>query len=298
VAQSDDGVHFELVSLTRTPSLNCSADGSALFIDPADGAGYIAYTAMDAPGQKDHVVAIDRLSPDLLSSSGQLVAMLPDYFVEGAMLFKRGARYYVVYGSCCCACRQGSGAVVLSATNLAGPWTRQSKDVNCRADAEVCAGFPSEQGEKERPTGQLIISAQGLGLSVLRQTAAARTVAVGARTRAGGAGGRSGGDDDDVTFLWQGERWLSGPNNPAGCTTLCQNATGVCAQSPDYNKAADLDYWIPLQFDADGTVLQFEDFVDDFNLTLPDNEDLRTLQPGAVLGSEDAEAAGASGVGR
>jgi hypothetical protein len=27
------------------------------------------------------------------------------------MLFKRKGRYYVIYGSCCCACREGSGAV-------------------------------------------------------------------------------------------------------------------------------------------------------------------------------------------
>eukprot|EP01052_Picozoa_sp_SAG31_P072688 SAG31_NODE_31676_length_365_cov_0.973684_1_plen_55_part_01 len=33
------------------------------------------------------------------SSSGETVAVLPDYFVEGAMLFKRKGRYYVMYGS-------------------------------------------------------------------------------------------------------------------------------------------------------------------------------------------------------
>ena len=50
---------------------------------------YVAYTAMNLPGQKDHVVAIDRLAPDYLSSTGEQIAILPDYFVEGVMLFKR-----------------------------------------------------------------------------------------------------------------------------------------------------------------------------------------------------------------
>ena len=57
------------------------------------------------------------------------------------MLFKRQGRYYAIYGSCCCACRVGSGAVVSSAPNISGPWTRQARDVNCQADAPVCAGY-------------------------------------------------------------------------------------------------------------------------------------------------------------
>ena len=247
VAQSDDGVHFELMSMTETASLNSSLDGSSLFIDD-DGVGYVAYDAMGAPGMHDHVVAIDRLSPDLLSSSGERVALLPDYFVEGTMLFKRKGRYYIIYGSCCCACRQGSGAVVLSAPKITGPWVRQSRDVNCKADVPVCAGMPSEQGEKVRPTGHLTISAQGIAISTLR------------------------GADGENIYLWNGMRWLSGPHNPPNCTTLCQAATGVCAQSPQYRAGADFDYWIPLEFDADGNVMQFKDFVDDFQLSLAMDE--------------------------
>ena len=47
---------------------NSSLDGSSLLIDD-DGVGYVAYDAMSAPGMKDHVVAIDRLSPDLYGTS-------------------------------------------------------------------------------------------------------------------------------------------------------------------------------------------------------------------------------------
>jgi len=71
VAQSDDGIHFELVSMTGTSSMNSSLDGSSLLIDD-DGVGYVMYDAMKAPGHPDHIIAIDKLSPDLLSSSGDL----------------------------------------------------------------------------------------------------------------------------------------------------------------------------------------------------------------------------------
>ena len=82
VAQSDDGVHFELVTMTAQAGINSSLDDSSLLIDD-DGVGYVAYTAMD-PGKhrQNHQVAIDRLAPDLLSSSGETVAVLQDYFVE------------------------------------------------------------------------------------------------------------------------------------------------------------------------------------------------------------------------
>jgi alpha-L-rhamnosidase len=193
VAQSTDGIHFDLVTMTATASLknctdhddrpiNCSLDDSSLLID-SDGVGYVAYTAMyPGPGHAhDHMVAIDRLAPDLLSSSGVTVAILPDYFVEGAMLFKRQDRYYVIYGSCCCACRAGSGAVVSSAANISGPWVRQSRDVNCAANAPVCAGFFKGVGS-EMPRGRpsnLTINAQGIGISHLKGVGGTDVSAIG-----------------------------------------------------------------------------------------------------------------------
>ena len=203
---------------------------------------YISYDAMQAPGHPDHIIAIDRLSPDLLSSSKELMAIMPDSFIEGTMLFKRKDRYYVIYGSCCCACRQGSGAVVVSATNLKGPWVKQQRDVNCQANVSICAGMAAEPA-LHRHTGDLTIAAQGIGISTIK-----------------GA--------DETIYIWNGMRWLSGPHNPPACNTLCSPATGVCAQDPSYRTASDYDYWIPLQFDAEGAVHQFEDFVDEYTLTL------------------------------
>ena len=113
---------------------------------------------------------------------------------------------------------------------------RQARDVNCDADAPICAapGFPKEG----RPL-DITVHAQGLGLSMI-----------------GGA------------FIWQGERWLSAPNNPSNCSSLCDSPTGACDEAKDYVKGHDYGYWIPLTFDRDGAVEPFEPFVDSWPLTL------------------------------
>lgn len=62
-----------------------SVDGNALLIDD-DGTGYIAFASVGAGGNRsaDHMVTIDRLADDLLSSTRQLAApIFPDSFVEG-----------------------------------------------------------------------------------------------------------------------------------------------------------------------------------------------------------------------
>ena len=68
-------------------------DGNAVLIDD-DGVGYIAYTAITPfgphPPNRDHLVAIERLTPDLKSSTKQQVGSLfHEDFVEGVMIFKR-----------------------------------------------------------------------------------------------------------------------------------------------------------------------------------------------------------------
>ena len=216
-------------------------DGNAVLIDD-DGVGYIAYTAITPfgphPPNRDHLVAIERLTPDLKSSTKQQVGSLfHEDFVEGVMIFKRHGFYYIIFSSCCCACRWGSGAVVHRARNISGPWERQSRDVNCNADAPICAagvGFT-----KENRSTDINVHAQGLGLSVIGEQ-----------------------------VLWHGERWLSAPDNPSNCTSLCNPPTGVCAEATGYDKGADFTYWVPLEFGEGGEVGQFAGFVDSFELTL------------------------------
>ena len=53
--------------------MSLAVDGNALLIDD-DGTGYIAYATIQAGGNRsgDHMVTIDRLAPDLLSSTRQV----------------------------------------------------------------------------------------------------------------------------------------------------------------------------------------------------------------------------------
>ena len=414
VAESDDGIHFELITMNETgatafhepsaaPYLRSqegrrtamlssrawarrrllpgasshslgianSKDGNAVMVDD-DGTGYIATTIINpdnanASSKRSHVVAIELLSPDLRHAAGfQVGPTFPDEFVEGVMLFKRQGRYYVIYSSCCCACRAGAGVVVYSATNISGPWSPQQRDVNCKpfppsstppnntstppcnssnhttalamapppprsASHSVptlcvgnllddtgtvccpkacgacggtgCEGWPGgraacctggvESGGKickapsdsacvmpppppvipngtficagmaaplvdRRPTGRLIIPAQGFSVSALPGTHSLSLQPNGSAMVA---------PAEETTFMWLGQRWLSGPGNPPRCTTLCTAPTGDCA-APAYSNSNDFSYWIPLEFDADGQVHQFEPFVREWSLDL------------------------------
>jgi hypothetical protein len=42
----------------------------------------------------------------------------------------------------------------------------------------------------------------------------------------------------------------------------------VCAQDPAYHTGSDFDYWVPLDFDGQGNVQQFKEFVGEFELTV------------------------------
>ena len=121
------------------------------------------------------------------------------------------------------------------ARNISGPWERQSRDVNCNTDAPICASRANSAGMPF----DVNIHAQGLGLAVIGEQ-----------------------------VLWHGERWLSAPDNPRNCTSLCNPPTGVCAESAGYDKGADFTYWVPLEFGEGGEVGQFAGFVDSFELTL------------------------------
>ena len=141
VATSKDGVHFDLVSNGGTSRLGGSTDGTGLLLDD-DGQGYIAFSALSSGGPPPggHLLSIERLTPDLLSSSKVNVSgFFPIDYVESPSLFKRAGKYYLLSPSCCCACRGGSGLVVYSANSILGPWVMQKGDINCNnTEVEMC----------------------------------------------------------------------------------------------------------------------------------------------------------------
>ena len=242
VAESDDGVNFTLISLDVVPTYS-SADCNSVLVDD-DGQAYSLYSSLD----NDHKQSIDQLSPNYTAVvPGRNSGLFPDRYVEGGVLFKRGEIYYATAGSCCCFCRGGAGVVVYQATSIRGPWTRQALDVNCnRTDAgDVCGAYGDRNNDPIR------IKAQGIGLSLVPLA------------------------DGSTAYLWQGERWLSGANNNPACNDAC----GCTDEPPTYIKGHDFSYWILLEFDAQGNVLPFAEFVDSFTLDVAEGFGVEHLNP-------------------
>jgi hypothetical protein len=247
VATSLDGIAFNLVTAHTTSRLGGSTDGTGFFIDD-DGQGYIAfsYTGTVNNVSVDHVTSIERLSPDLLSSSKVNVSdFFPDNYVESPGLFKRGNLYYTIYGSCCCACRGGGGVVVFTAPSILGPWTRQAvnADVNCaNATAPICGGF----GARVTNRDELVYNAQWWGPSFIPLA------------------------NGTTQIIYTGRRWLSGWANNPECDDMCGNQgnPNVCT-TPNYLLKSDLDVWHPLSFNADGSIVPFTPLAS-FQLELPD----------------------------
>ena len=234
VAESSDGIHFDIVHEHTTSRLGGQTDGTGLFIDDdANATGYVIFAALVAqPGFSGHLVSIERLAPDYLSSSQVNVSgFFPDGLVESPALFKRNGIYYATYGQCCCACRGGGGIVVFTAVSILGPWIRQSPwgDVNCNNPLPIC-----------RDQSQLIYNAQWWGVSIIPTL-------------------------PEPTYMFTGKRWLSGPNNPPNCQAMCGG--GDCV-APDYFLRSDFNVWYPFEFSSNGSISPLR-ALPNFTLNLP-----------------------------
>ena len=248
VATSADGIHFALQSSAQTSRLGGSTDGTGLLLDD-DGAGYIAFAALSTGGALGggHLVSIERLAPDLLSSSKvNVTGFFPLDYTESPSLFKRAGRYYALLSSCCCACRGGSGLAVFSAPSVQGPWELQQAprpDINCgAAGLDICGAF----GARTAGRADLVWNAQWWSVSEI--------------PTAGGG----------TTLLLNGRRWLSGAGNNASCDDMCYNDGRPFAPcvNANYELRDDLDVWYPLEFAADGTILPLHP-LPSFTLDLP-----------------------------
>ncbi len=251
VATSVDGVSFDLVSNGATSRFGGSTDGTGIFLDD-DGQGYVVFAALSTGGALNggHLISIERLAPDLLSSSKVNVSgLFPIDYVESPALFKRNGRYYVASGSCCCACRGGSGLAIYSSDSVLGPWVLQQlgptgvSDINCNDTAvEICGAF----GARTAGEAEIVWNAQWWSVSTIPL-----------------AGGGS-------TLLLNGRRWLSGEGNDPACGDMCGNGghDAPCINAA-YQLRTDLDVWYPLEFDAAGNVLPLH-ALPSFTLDLPD----------------------------
>jgi len=247
VATSHDGINFDLAARHTTSRLGGSTDGTGLMLDD-DGTGYVAFAALGEGGslRSGHLVSIERLSPDLLSSSlVNVSSFFPLDYVESPSLFKRNGLYYLLTPSCCCACRGGSGLAVYQASSMLGPWALQAthSDINCpAADVPICGAF----GARQVGRVDIVFNAQWWSVSLI--------------PTAGGG----------VAYLLNGRRWLSGVGNNASCDDMCDNnghPFSPCVNE-NYYLRNDLDVWYPLDFDEAGNILPLHP-LDSFTIDLP-----------------------------
>jgi hypothetical protein len=239
VCTSLDGLTFDNCTIQESRyGKSDSTDGTGLFVDD-DGQGYIAFSSPN----HGHHVSIERLTADYLASTKVLVAgPFPDNFVENPSIVKRpgASEYYLTYGSCCCACADGSGQVVFWAPSIAGPWKRQYPyaDINCRNQkATICGDFHGE-------VDKLIWPAQWAHISFIPLA------------------------DGTKQMLLLGHEWLSGPNHPpyAACPAMCNGGPGCI--DPSYQIGQDYEVWQPIYFSADGHILPIHK-AENFTIHLP-----------------------------
>lgn len=154
---------FEIV--TESARIGHAQPGDLnLFVDD-DGAGYLIYTSI----AEKHGMSVERLAPDLLSSTLESSGVI-SRGDEAPALFRRDGVYYALFDSTCCFCPNGSGVKVYTAPAPLGLWTLQG-NVNRRPADHPCGPEP-------------VINAQ--------QAHVARVPTV-----------------DGPAFLWTGDRWGS-----------------------------------------------------------------------------------------
>lgn len=84
-----------------------------LFVDD-DETAYLVYNTIT-----DHLISVDKLSPDYLSSTLENSGFIVNNS-EANALFKREGKYYVLTDVCCCFCGDGSGVGVYMSDNPLG----------------------------------------------------------------------------------------------------------------------------------------------------------------------------------
>jgi hypothetical protein len=110
------------IGYTRLP------DAPYLFVDPATGAGYVAFTHEDT-----HVNHVQALSADLLGPAipgGGMSSQIGPGNNEGVVMFAvpvppaagGGTRYYVGFGACCCFCAAGANVDLYVSPSPLGPY--------------------------------------------------------------------------------------------------------------------------------------------------------------------------------
>ena len=116
--------------------LEHSSSDMNVFVDPADGRGYIIYTSRDTGNR----ITVQRLTADgRRGERGASSARFGPSPCEAPTLFKRGATYWAIFGKNCWCCADGAQAYAFSAPHPLGPWTG-GRDLNAGAGGRVVRG--------------------------------------------------------------------------------------------------------------------------------------------------------------
>ena len=129
-------------------------------------------------------------------------------------------------GSGCCQCKWGSNLILWQSRDICGPWSR-SVDIN-----------PVSNSSSRAWCRHAAVDGQLNAIGVLRK--------------------EGGGNDSVILALI--DRWMTGPGaNPDQNTTGCSVASNA-KNSEAYVHGDDAQYWVPLSFSANGTVLPLRPF--------------------------------------
>lgn len=223
VAVSDNpGGPFTIVCPKAHLAGSCPGDGS-LFVDD-DGTGYYIYTDI----AEDYAVRVERLTPDFLDSSGKISNVMSSE-TEAPVLFRRNDVYYALCGPLCASCPKGSDVQVFTSSSPLGPYSTQlSANINSLSSAgnltksTVTSSTNSGRAGTKTGGGYWLTFPPRASVPFIpaQQTWIAKIPANG-----------------DSVYIWMGDRWGSNPD-------------GLIAH--------DFQYWVPLDFTADGHILRLK----------------------------------------
>lgn len=164
-----------------------------LFVDP-NGTAYLAYTAIvtgpfeshPVENPAHHVISVERLSIDYLSSTLQSSGFVAGN-VEAPAMFWRAGIYYLLFDNTCAFCKSGSGVRVYASRSPLGPYDYQNNiNISDPQDNNGRSWTPPGTG---RPDAT--IHAQQLGVATIP-------------THSG------------TLYMWIGDRWGSTPDQIKG----------------------------------------------------------------------------------
>ena len=226
-------------------------DFSLFTDDVVDAAAHVKQTyviykrAGSAPAGMAHRMTVQLLRSDLLGAvpyvNGSTPGALPGGssagifgapFVEAPELFKRRGVYYALFGQCCAFCWQGSGVGVYTATESPlGPWTT-ARNIGCNASVGAQCGCALDEPSVYSGAAQCAAAravSHATSVTFAQQNSVIEVHSTGA---------------PETTYVWTGDRWNS------ACTSTVQRQ-GLPATDVELacNKAWDLQYWAPLEWD-------------------------------------------------